>query len=71
MGKKSMERDPIMEEVRRIREAVSREHSKNPRKFSDDSKKLVKDLGMKYAKIHPVAGSLKELLQRKKKDPAA
>jgi len=71
MDKKIIFQDPIIKEVRRVREEVSKEHRKNPDKFSLESRKIAKEYGMKYAKIRPVANSLSELLAKKKKNPAA
>jgi hypothetical protein len=60
-----------MDEVRRVREQLSKEYHGDHARLTLDAQKIAKEYGMKYAKLRPVAGSLKELLGRKKKDPAA
>ncbi|MBF0367493.1 MAG: hypothetical protein HQK50_18105 [Oligoflexia bacterium] len=68
MKKNRMKIDPIMAEVRRFREEVSKEYHNNPKKFSQNTKLLMDELGMKYARIKPLTIATRDSGKKRKKD---
>ena len=60
-----------MAEVRRAREEVWKEYQRDPEAFRVDSEKIRKELGLRRSKLKPIAGSLMEIREQKRRRRAA
>lgn len=60
-------KDPVVAEVRRAREEVWKEYRRDPKAFRADSERMRKELGLRRSKLKPIAASLKEIKEQKRR----
>lgn len=64
-------KDKVVAEIRRAREEVWKDYQRDPTAFKAHSEQIRKELHLKRSKLRPVAGTLREILERKARRKSA